>query len=466
MNNLNIPPNTKLVTMDVTSLYTNIPHDDGIEACRKVWEQRTIKEPPTECLVEMLTLVLKHNNFTFNGENFLQVNGTAMGTKMAPSYANIFMGELEERLLQTSPTQPLSWFRFIDDVDMKWVHSDEELQDFFNHANNIHPSIKFTHEVSDTKMSFLDTCTTLENGILKTDIYCKPTDKHQYLSPNSCHPKHCFKSIPYSQAIRVKRICSTEETTKQRLGDLRHHLKKRGYNDKVIDIGFSKANTLDRSELLQYKEKKLNKRVPLVITYHPCLQDISNIIRHHWKEIEKSETLSKLFPEPPVVAFRRPRSIKDSLVKAAVSAPSTAVGQCKPCGDKRCKSCCQLQSTNEFQSNVTGKVYRIYCNTFCKTPNVIYLITCHVCGLQYIGESSQPFNKRMNGHRSDLTKKPFLPVSQHFVSPGHTLDDFVRSKLTIIDHSQSWSDERRQKKESFWIHELKTLHPNGINKKM
>jgi hypothetical protein len=52
---------------------------------------------------------------------------------------------------------------------------------------------------------------------------------------------------------------------------------------------------------------------------------------------EKSETLAKLFPEPPVVAFRRPKSIKDTLVRAAVSRPSSTVGQCKPCGDKRCK---------------------------------------------------------------------------------------------------------------------------------
>jgi hypothetical protein len=57
---------------------------------------------------------------------------------------------------------------------------------------------------------------------MTTDLYSKPTDKHQYLSPSSCHPKHCFKSISFSQAIRVKRICSTVETTKQRLGDLRH----------------------------------------------------------------------------------------------------------------------------------------------------------------------------------------------------------------------------------------------------
>jgi hypothetical protein len=76
--------------------------------------------------------------------------------------------------------------------------------------------------------------------------------------------------------------------------------------------------TINRNDLLEYKEKKINKRVPLVLTYHPSLEKIAGNVRHHWKEIEKSETLAKLFPEPPVVAFRRPKSIKDTLVRAAV----------------------------------------------------------------------------------------------------------------------------------------------------
>ena len=114
---------------------------DGIAACRKIWEQRTDQEPPTECLVEMLTLVLKNKKITFDGNHYLQINGTAMGTKMAPSYANIFMGDPEERLLFSSLKQPLSWFRFIDDVDMKWIHSDKEVDKFFEHANSIHPSM-------------------------------------------------------------------------------------------------------------------------------------------------------------------------------------------------------------------------------------------------------------------------------------------------------------------------------------
>jgi hypothetical protein len=128
------------------------------------------------------------------------------------------MGDLEERLFLPSLKQPLSWFRFIDDVEMKWIHSDNELDDFFEHANSIHPSLQFTHEVSKTKITFLDTTTTVKEGNIRTDLYSKPTNKHQYLSPSSCHSKHCFQSIPFGLAIRIKQICSTVETTKQRLG--------------------------------------------------------------------------------------------------------------------------------------------------------------------------------------------------------------------------------------------------------
>ena len=154
----------------------------------------------------------------------------------------------------------------------------------------------FTNEVSKTKISFLDTTTAVKEGNMTTDLYSKPTDKHQYLSPSSCLPKYWFKSIPFSQAIMVKRICSMVEVTKQRLGDLRHHLKRRGYNDKVIESGFSKASEINRNDLLEYKEKKINKRVPLVLTYHPSLEKISGIVRHHWKEIEKKWNAGQVVP--------------------------------------------------------------------------------------------------------------------------------------------------------------------------
>ena len=128
---------------------------------------------------------------------------------------------------------------------------------------------------------FLGTYTTCENGSMSTDIYNKPTDKHQYLSPQSCRPKRCTIIIPYSQTLRIKRICSNEQITKKRLGELKCHLKKRGCNNASINHFISKASGIDRKDLIQYKEQNTNNRVPFVITYHPELNYLSIIVRDH-----------------------------------------------------------------------------------------------------------------------------------------------------------------------------------------
>ena len=171
-----LPPETLLVSMDVTSLYTNIAHEDGFKACEEVWETRTVKDPRAQILIKLLTLDLKCNNFEFNGRHYLQIKGTAMGTKMAPSYANIFMGSLEKQLLQlvqsVSP-KPLSWLRFIrvDDIDMKWIHGRETLEAFLETANSFHPTIRFTAEVSNDKHVFFDTKSHLVDDKVVVDFY-------------------------------------------------------------------------------------------------------------------------------------------------------------------------------------------------------------------------------------------------------------------------------------------------------
>ena len=222
---------------------------------------------------------------------------------------------------------------------MKWTQSDEELQNFLSRANNQHPSIKFTHEISNTTISFLDTSRSLSESVLFTDLYSKPTDTNQYILPSSCHPPHVTKSIPYSQALRIRRICSTDKFLKTRLGQLKNNLKRRGYKQNIIKKSFSKANNISRSSLLQCKEKQKCKRTPCVLTYHPCLRSSFNTIRGHWTSVEKKSKLSKVFPEPPMVAFKQPNSLRNLLVRAEMSKPNTTIGRSHSCGDKRCKCC-------------------------------------------------------------------------------------------------------------------------------
>ena len=87
----------------------------------------------------------------------------------------------KKRLLESSIERPLSWYRLIDDVDMKSNQIDKELQNYLFQANNLHPSIKFTHEIPNTTISFLDTSSSLTQGEQSTDLYCKPTDTNQYM---------------------------------------------------------------------------------------------------------------------------------------------------------------------------------------------------------------------------------------------------------------------------------------------
>ena len=108
--------NAILVSMDVTSLHTNIPQEEGITIICKAYETLYQNKPPvpSQYLADMLRLILRENSFQFVGKNYLQVQGTAMGTKMAVAFANIFMSAIETEIINKSAHKPLVWKRFID----------------------------------------------------------------------------------------------------------------------------------------------------------------------------------------------------------------------------------------------------------------------------------------------------------------------------------------------------------------
>ena len=141
-----IGANTIIATIDVKSLYTNIPHGEGINDVLEALDNKHGRMWPLRKVIhQYLEYILKENYFIFNDKLFLQKHGTTMGTKMAPSFANIFMGALEQTLLSSSPDHliPLLWKRFIDDIFLIWTHGEASFQSFIQHLNSFHPTIKF-----------------------------------------------------------------------------------------------------------------------------------------------------------------------------------------------------------------------------------------------------------------------------------------------------------------------------------
>ena len=174
----------------------------GVNACEEFLNTRTYQSPPTKDLRQLIQLILESNAFIFKGACYLQLQGTPMGIRMAPSYTNFFIGKFEQQFLRTQNKLPLVWWRYIDDVFTIWTHGVPCLNMFLRELNNYHTTIKFKADWSAQEVTFL------EDGRVEMDLHVKPTSKHQYLHTKSCRPKHCKTAIPNSQALRIKRICS------------------------------------------------------------------------------------------------------------------------------------------------------------------------------------------------------------------------------------------------------------------
>ena len=133
----------------------------------------------------------------------------------------------------------------------------------------------------------------------------------------SCHPGHCKRDIPYSQALRMRRICSRTENDLQRVNELKGHLINRGYNKDEVPTQIDKATRLDRDRLLQStKDKTPLDRVPLTVNYHPGLPPLKSILNKHLPILNVTHCLSRAVKDPPLVAYRGPPNLKDLLVRA------------------------------------------------------------------------------------------------------------------------------------------------------
>ena len=120
--NLKVEESSQLVTVDVTALYTNIPHRDGINRVIKFIRNHGASAQEIELCETLLPHILQKNYFQFNDKIYLQISGTAMGTRCTPNYTIIFMAEIEEDFLNSQKVRPITWLRFIDDIFMVWNH--------------------------------------------------------------------------------------------------------------------------------------------------------------------------------------------------------------------------------------------------------------------------------------------------------------------------------------------------------
>lgn len=275
-------------------------------------------------------------------------------------------------------------------------------------------------------------------------VYFKDTDTHALLHKTSFHPTHTFKGLVQSQLTRFKRICTNREDFKIAVQLLFGSLRKRGYSRSFLRRCLKTFETP--------KQKLQKEAIPLIMKFSTISTKLNTIFKNNYRRIVYEQGL---LPNHHVIsAYRRNPNLKDYLVRAKLpslkptSKPNAMTGVFK----KR-----------EFVKNQrTNMVFKIQQGFSPRTTNVVYLIYCSVCKIQYVGETRNSMALRMTQHRYNITnqKNTKTPLVRHFIRHG-----LQAVRMAGLQSYSIWTDTERKSRERIWIKQLDTMEPHGLNLK-
>jgi hypothetical protein len=295
-----IPQGSYLVTMDISSLYTNISLPRLYQVINK-----------HQChplLTEAIQFICGNNYFFYNKGVFQQVDGIAMGTNCAPILANLYLSEDFDPFFRNH-VEISRYRRFLDDVFFIWTPSHgSTFEDLKNQASAIIPGIKVTGHHHHQSISFLDCNVFIHDNMLKIKPFQKDLNKFSYLPPFSYHPTACIKGFIKAELIRYVRLSSFVNDYHDIALKFKTRLIARGFTTDFLAPIF---HSVDHSQRGNYLERQVETipTLPIVVPYqdHPSIKRIKDqmgIMQHAINECfpgMNSFTLRITFKKRPSV---------------------------------------------------------------------------------------------------------------------------------------------------------------------
>ena len=362
---LEVPPGKKMVSFDVTALFTSIPVDFALQAAKRKLSAdsswRRLTELNLDQVLSLLEFCLSTTYFVFQGTFYKQQFGAPMGSPISPGIADLSMEVFEEEMLAYCPRHlaPDLWLRYVDDTFT--VLHEYSIEPFSAFLNGRNPHIQFTKEVEENdKLAFLDTCIHLQDdGTTKTTVYRKPTHTDQYLNWDSNHPLDHKRSVVRTLLNRVDTHISDPQDRKQEVQHVKTVLKANGYKDWAMLV----PNQQDASKRQQKKADTTPKTSPPLIGL-PYIRGLS-------------EELQRVFSEHGVNIYHKPsNTLRSHLVR-----PKDKQEKKDKCG-------------------------------------IVYQVPCGSCDDFYVGETARSLGKRFEEHAATDRESAVL---EHVKKSGHSV---------------------------------------------
>jgi hypothetical protein len=296
------------VTADVESLYTNIPLDEAWNVTRGAIMNTSFSFK--NCLNLMCRHVLFNNTFKFNGKAYIQVDGVATGSPLAPSVANLFMHSLEIDVIRKWDSLILLYRRYIDDLFILFKGSEQDLNKFIEDMNNLHNNIRLTWKVDQNQAEFLDLV--IFKGPrwpnqVDYRIHQKALNSYLYLPWTSFHPMASKLSFITAELLRYARNCSQKTDYLQVKRKFGMRLKHRGYPVQVINKAFNLIKYSKRyDQIFKQKNNAENLTASAPLVFKTRYDSITRTIR--WGTLLNPKPL---LPEPTrvITAFKRSNNL-------------------------------------------------------------------------------------------------------------------------------------------------------------
>ena len=416
-----------LFSVDVVNLYGNIPTAEAIDATMNLLEHHASSVNMFGLEPAGTRKLLEHcltNNFVRFGDTYYrQTDGIAMGSRVAPPLAIVFMNALESMFLAAPRLQPSMYVRYIDDVFGVWTHGIDALMDYFNFLNTTHPTIKFTidHTGNTGSLAFLDTKIHIsESGAYETELYVKPMAAPVIIHYKSALPMSTKKNVVRSQMLRAIRVSSPGLPRARSLQMMRDLFSKNGYPSHLINRLQREAQRGKMGGTTRRSSGGESSPVYLALPFvdDALCRKIEGIIRSSHLNFK--------------VAWKGGPNLKQKLVRAAHHPVPC------PAGGRQCHCC---------EAGLRGR---------CHTKNVVYLMECQLCAQGesvYIGETRRSVRLRYNEHLRDAkNSKEDTPFGLHQKKHPNVQLNSTNISIKILHVTKDGPD--RKIRESMCIRDL------------
>ena len=464
---------SKFFTIDVVSMFTTIPIDKGMDACAAAWSvlksTRFPSHPVEPDHIKWMTKFLLENALvSFGDMTYKSLNGTPIGHRHSVVLANAFMSACISAFWKEFPNHSFQtpiFLRMLDDCFGLWNGTKSSFDTFLIDFNQW--LIEYDWGIQFELSCFGDPCQFLDveiyrniYGIIHTRLYYKSSDVHAFVSATSHHPRAMLKNIPVSVALRIKRICSEEHEFEKAWNEfVTVFFPRRGYPEQWISRGSAAIKHKPRSELLERRGDLLkdDKVIPFIFPY----------AKKHFFPLHKSglalmATHNVNFMRlPQSLAPRITTNISKILFSSALRTHNSDPPPrgSAPCNSASCPICRYINTSDKIVSMFSGRTFYIRRNINCTDKHVVYVVNCHKCKLQGVGETVDP-RKRLTSYINTITHAKSeesidCAIQKHFAS-DHNPDDISFHLIEKMDFfiSENIAHAVKLRYEQIWIDKL------------